>query len=58
MGGNGLKLCHRRFKLAVRMNFFTKRAVKYWNRLLRDVMESSSWKYLRDLWMWHYGAVV
>ena len=58
MGGNVLKLCYRRFKLAVRMNFFTKRVIKYWNRLLRDVMESYSWRYLRDVWMWHCGTVV
>lgn len=55
MGGNGLKLYHKRFKLAIRRNFFTEKMVKHWNRLLKEVMESSSWRYLRDVWMWHHG---
>jgi len=32
--GNVLKLCHRRFRLHVRKNFFTERVAKHWNRLL------------------------
>jgi len=40
--GNEHKLKHRKFQLNMRKNFFTLRVTEPWNRLPREVKESSS----------------
>lgn len=47
MRGKGLMLCHRKYRLDIRKNFFMELVVKNWNRLPKELVELPPLKVLK-----------
>ena len=45
---NSLMLCWGRFRWDIRKNFYLERVVMYWNKLLRELVESTSPEILKE----------
>ena len=55
---NGFKMKEGRFKLDIRGKFFTKRAVRCWNRLPREVVDAPSLEMFKAMLDGDLGSLI
>lgn len=53
--GNGLKSFQERFRLNLRGKMFSGRAIKHWDRLHRQIIESPSLEVFKTMYLWPWG---